>query len=162
MRLLGIAMLAATLCGCATKPFVIADASPYASQGSVYRGQATVYVTRGMGRAGVAWPVHVKLDGVEEGSLRRGTYVRLAVAPGRHDILAHWNPLSTIHEAAINSAFRADRTYYFIIDTMFSSYGAGVITTGGIGIEESSMGAQRVAHYEDWTPVEKSAKNGSL
>jgi hypothetical protein len=45
---------------------------------------------------------------------------------------------------------------------MFSSYGAGVITTGGIGIEESSMGAQRVAHYEDWTPVEKSAKNGSL
>ncbi|EIL91269.1 DUF2846 domain-containing protein [Rhodanobacter spathiphylli] len=153
MRLLVIAMLAAIVCGCATKPLVIADASPYASQGSVYKGQATVYVARGMGRAGVAWPVHVKLDGVEEGSLQRGTYVRLAVAPGRHDILAHWNPLSTIHEAAINSAFQADETYYFVIDTsMFSSYGAGVINIGGIGIEESSTGAQRVALYEDWTP----------
>jgi len=159
MRLLVIAMLAAILCGCATKPFVIADASPYAAQGSVYKDQATVYVMRGMGRAGIAWPVNVKLDGGEKGSLRRGTYVRLAVAPGRHDILAHWNPLSTIHEVAINSDFQPDKTYYFVIDTsFFSSYGSGVMTAGGIGIEEPSTGARRVALYEDWTPDARASK----
>lgn len=152
MRFLVVGLLLAALCGCATKPFAVADASPYASQGSIYDGQATVYVMRDTSRAGMAWPVNVRLDGVQKGSLRRETYVRFAATPGRHDVLAHWNRLSALGEVAFNSNFESGKTYYVVIGTDFAAYGSIMEVGTSLGLVKPSVGAQLVATYQDWTP----------
>ncbi|MFC5526785.1 DUF2846 domain-containing protein [Rhodanobacter ginsengisoli] len=152
MRILVVGLLLAAFSGCATKPFVVADASAYASQGSIYDGQATVYVMRDTSGAGMAWPANVRLDGVQKGSLRRETYVRFAATPGRHDILAHWNRLSALREVAFNSDFKSGKTYYVVIGTSFAAY-AGIMQIGtNLGLVKPSVGAQLVATYHDRTP----------
>jgi len=145
--------LALALCGCVTTtPHVLGDSSRFASEGTAFDGQATVYVMRDLSGAGMAWPVSIKLDSVEKGSVRRETYVRFAAAPGRHDILADWNSLSGLPDIAINGEFVAGKTYYFVLGTSFNTTGKMMQFGTGFGPIDPRLGANLAGKYEDWTP----------
>src|SRR5689334_22350746 len=102
-------LLLILLCGCAIKPFVLPDSSRFAETGTAYEGQATVYVMRDISGAGMAWPINIKLDGTQKGSLRRETYIHFPVHPGRHIIDGHWNSLSGLPNVALSVDLEAGK-----------------------------------------------------
>ncbi len=94
MRFILSALVLASLMACASKPIFISDSGRHAIDGSIYSGQATVYVIRDSSSSGAVWPIAIKLDGEDKGSLSRESFVHFPAAPGRHDIWAHWNPIN--------------------------------------------------------------------
>jgi hypothetical protein len=152
MRFFAVCVLLASICGCAPKPFVIQDSARFASAGTRFNGQATVYVMRDASGAFMAWPINILLDQKEVGSLRRETYTRFAVASGRHDVVAHWNPLSGLPDVAVNSEFEAGQTYYFVFGTSFGVAGPFMQYGTSLGPVDPRLGAELAGKYDDWTP----------
>ena len=152
MRLVILSGLLITLCGCATKPFMINDSSRFAAPGSAFDGQATLYVMRDSSGVGIKWPTHIDLDGVEKGTILREGYMRLAVSPGRHVITGHWNFLSTLPAIAVSSDFKAGNTYYFDVGNDTGDAGAGIVYEVSLNPVNPAVGAEMVDKYEDETP----------
>ena len=144
--------LAPFLFGCAAKPFLVADSGKYAATGTSFENQATAYVMRDSSYAFIAWPINVLLDGEEVGSLRRETYTRFAVSPGRHVITAHWNPISGLPDVALDIQFDAGRTYYFGFGTNFGIGYNTMTYSANLNPMNPELGARAVGRYEDWTP----------
>ena len=149
MRLILTALVSGSLMACAaSKPIFISDSGRHAIDGSIYSGQATVYVIRDGSELGAVWSVSVKLDGEERGSLRTESFVRFPVTPGRHDLLAHWPPLwSGQPDVAVNAEFDADKTYYFVFSTSLALSG-GLERRTSLGLVDRSTGEAMTNRYK--------------
>lgn len=158
--LLALACFAA-LGGCATTPSQpFGDTEGLAADGSAYDGQATVYVLRDSSGSGALWSVNVSTDGVMHGSVRRESYVRFGIAPGRHDLLVAWPKLSgAAPDVAVNAEFRAGKTYYFVFSTSFDIHfnsSGGVMDVGATLRQVPDADAKgRMRTYSDRTPTSR-------
>ena len=139
MKAILVALIAIVgLAGCATtKTNSIENSDRLAVAGSVYEAKATAYVLRDASMSGMVWPVNVKLDDVSQGSIRRETYVKFGIFPGRHTLLAAWPSVSGEPDAAVSAEFSAGKTYYFVFSPSFEvagpmmRYGASLVQVDG-------------------------------
>jgi hypothetical protein len=148
MRFILSALVLASLMACASKPIFISDSGRHAIDGSIYSGQATVYVIRDSSSSGAVWPITIKLDGEEKGSLSREAFVHFPAAPGRHDIWAHWNPLSGEPDVTVNAEFEGNKTYYFLFSTSFLFGGAVMQSRASLGLVDRSTGEAMTSRYK--------------
>jgi hypothetical protein len=149
MRLILSVLVSGSLMACAaSKPIFISDSSRHAIDGSIYSGQATVYVIRDGSEMGGVWPISIKLDGEERGSLRTESFVHFSVTPGRHDIWARWPPLwSGQPDVAVNVEFEGDKTYYFVFSTSLLLSG-GLERRSSLGLVDRSTGEAMTSRYK--------------
>lgn len=109
-----VAFLAAGLTGCAhTLKY---DANPYAEEGSLAAGKATIVVTLSDDAGyGSAWWQNVKVDGAKVGDLRNGAYVHANILPGEHEIEVGYPALLVpMIPLALQARYDAGKTYYFL------------------------------------------------
>jgi hypothetical protein len=149
MRLILSALVLGSLMACAaSKPIFISDSGRHAIDGSIYDGQATVYVIRDSSEMGAVWPISIKLDGEERASLPTESFVHFPARPGRHDILAHWPPLwSGQPDVAVNVELEGDKTYYFVFSTSLL-LGGGLERRSSLGLVDRSTGEAMTNRYK--------------
>jgi hypothetical protein len=118
MRGTWIALFMSTgLIGCAVQTQYISNSDREAEPGSLKAGAATVYVARTNGV--LVWAATVQVDGVEQGTLSKLSFLHFIAPPGRHDILLHWSPVSGMRDVPVNVELKADKTYYLELGTGF-------------------------------------------
>jgi len=149
MRVILSALVSGALMACAaSKPIFISDSGRHAIDGSIYSGQATVYVIRDASQMGAVWPISIKLDGEERGSLRTESFIHFPVTPGRHDLWVHWPPLlSGQPDVAVNAEFEGDKTYYFVFSTSFLWSGS-LERRSSLGLVDRSTGEAMTNRYK--------------
>lgn len=107
------------LCACvAPSPFNANIAPALTDKGSDTEGMATIYVIRDIPKAGTSYDALVQIDHTPKGRLKRGSYLRINVQPGPHEVRIAW-PIWMMGDAkgiALNGLFKANRTYYFLMD----------------------------------------------
>jgi len=151
--LIGVAA-ATSLAGCVTlPPKHIANTAAHAADTTEYPGQATFYVMRGNGMAGMVWPIDYMLDGTERVSLRRESFARIPVPSGVHELRTHINPLSASPDLALNGTFEAGKSYWFLFDTHI---GATTLNSS-LRVASPEEGRALTAKYLDATPLPSSS-----
>jgi hypothetical protein len=114
MRRTWMALIVATpLVGCVTTAPTqyVSNADRMAEPGSLKAGAATVYIAR-TNNVLVFAPM-IKVDGVDQGTLNKLSYLHFIAPPGRHVIAYQWSAASLMTSGAINIELKADKTYYF-------------------------------------------------
>lgn len=156
-------IFAVLLSACAVEPHNMPAMELFAAEGSVYEGQATVYVMRDESGAGQAWPVTVKLDDMEEGSIRRETYVKFGVPEGDHVVLAGWPPFVGGQDVAVKGDFVAGKTYYLLFWTTSGLGMSGGRTTFSVASHIAQTNAAdaepRIHLYKERQPSESSTRS---
>jgi hypothetical protein len=150
-------MIAAILVsGCAPTVFQMRPEA-LASPGSVFGSDATIYVLRDDTFAQSAWPLSVRLDKVEQGSLRRKQYLRFSAREGTHEVIGAYPGASMISPIAIVGAFQGGHTYYFMYKTSNDSQ------TESWGFEQlsSAVAQGKLQSYESKSPKVGEAKTSA-
>jgi hypothetical protein len=89
----------------------VSNAERFAEPGSLSAGAATVYIAR-TNNVLVFAPT-IKVDGVDQGTLNKLSYLHFVATPGRHVVAYQWSAASLMRGGAINLELKADKTYYF-------------------------------------------------
>jgi hypothetical protein len=119
LRSVIIASLMAMLCSCSTAPVTIKlpEVEQYASSGSKFEGESTVYIFRGASRGGWSYPLRVSLGKTKIGSIGKETYLVFPVAEGTQLISIDCPYDCAMPDIKVNADLKAGRTYYFVVES---------------------------------------------